>query len=156
LLIRLLFTNGEEIYAFHVEFAHTDGDAIVYFKRSNVVHMGDIYFAGGYPFIDEPNGGSVNGIINAVSHVLNITNEDTKFIPGHGPLSNRNELVSYKTMLVAIRDRIQAQIKQKKTLEEIIDSKPTKEFDEANKAFIPVEGFIKILAFLFLLFKLLC
>ena len=74
-----------------------------------------------------------------------ITDEDTKFIPGHGPLSSRNELVSYKDMLVAIRDGIQAQIKQKKTLEEIIDSKPTKEFDEANKTFIPVEGFIKIL-----------
>ncbi len=137
--------NNDEIHAFHVDPAHTDGDAIVFFRKANVVHMGDIYFAGGYPFIDVPNGGSVNGIISAVNRVLAMIDKDCKVIPGHGPLSDRDGLQEYRDMLVTVRDQIMAQIAEGKTLTEILASKPTTKFDESQKQWIPADGFVQIL-----------
>jgi len=138
--------NEEEIYVFHVNNAHTDGDAIVYFRNSNVIHTGDIYFAGIYPFIDTSSHGSVNGVINAVKNVLSIINDDTKVIPGHGPLSNRAELTGYIDMLISLRDKISKYIFEGKTLNEIQASKPTQEFDEKwGHGFLSPDQFVQIL-----------
>src|SRR5437870_920941 len=98
--------NGDEIYAFHAPRAHTDGDAIVFFRKSNVVHMGDTFFNQLYPFIDTSTGGTVDGVIAAVDKVLAQVNESTKIIPGHGPLGDKAQLKSYRDMLATISGRI--------------------------------------------------
>lgn len=140
-----LHLNGDEIYAFHVDPAHTDGDAVVFFRKANVVHMGDIYFEGGYPFIDLSSGGSVNGVISAVNRVLNMIDENCKVIPGHGPLSDRDGLLQYRDMLVTVRDKIVTQIQSGKTQEEVLASKPTADFDEGLDQWLPADGFVGIL-----------
>lgn len=121
--------NREEIQVFHVEHAHTDGDAIAYFTKANVVHMGDVYFNGRYPFIDVESGGGVNGVIDAVDRVLVMANPSTKIIPGHGLLSTPDELREYRDMLAAVRDRVLAMKKEGKTQEEVVAAKPTSDFD---------------------------
>jgi len=140
-----LHLNNDEIQVFHLETAHSDADLAFYFRRANVIHLGDLYFVGGYPFIDVPHDGSIDGLISAVDRVLSMIDENTKVIPGHGRLSNREELQEYRDMLVTVRDRIKRQIKEGKTLEEIIASKPTADFDEARKQMIPPDDFVKII-----------
>lgn len=138
--------NENEIHVFHVKNAHTDGDAIVYFKNSNVIHTGDIYFAGLYPFIDTGSHGSVNGVIDAAKYVLSIINDDTKVIPGHGHLSNKAELGGYVDMLISLRDKVNNHISEGKTLKEIQAAKPTQEFDEKwGHGFLSPDQFVQIL-----------
>jgi glyoxylase-like metal-dependent hydrolase (beta-lactamase superfamily II) len=138
--------NGDEVYVFHVEHAHTDGDAIIHFRHANVVHMGDILFAGMYPFIDLSSGGSINGIIKALNQVLPILNDTTHVIPGHGPLSSTAELIAYRDMLTTVRDRVSKQISKGKTLEDVLTSKPTKEYDkEWGLGMIQPDPFVTIL-----------
>ncbi len=129
----ITFFDGEErIMAFHVHNAHTDGDAMVYFADNNVLHMGDTYFVGRYPFIDLASGGSVNGLIEAQKKALLLINEDTKIIPGHGTPSTRSELEAYLTILEDIKGRVQTQIDAGKTLEEVkTDKVLTAEYDES-------------------------
>ncbi len=100
--------NGEDIRIFHVPRAHTDGDAIVHFTGSDVIHMGDTYFNGLYPFIDYSSAGRVEGMIAAADKVLGMAGEKTKIIPGHGPLSNKAELKAYRDMLATIRPSARA------------------------------------------------
>lgn len=123
------FWNGDDINIFHVDPAHTDGDVIIYFTKTNVVHMGDTYFNGMYPYIDVSAGGSINGVIRAVNGVISKINDNTKIIPGHGPLSHKSELVEYKTVLDNIRNRVVKLIKAGKSKTEVIAAKPTKEYD---------------------------
>jgi glyoxylase-like metal-dependent hydrolase (beta-lactamase superfamily II) len=138
--------NGEDIHVFHVNNAHTDGDAIVYFRNSNVIHTGDIYFAGIYPFIDTSTHGSVNGVIDAAQHILAIIDDDTKVIPGHGPLSNKAELSAYVDMLISLRAKITKQISDGKTLEDIQNTKPAQEFDEKwGHGMLTSDKFVQIL-----------
>ena len=138
--------NENEIHVFHVKNAHTDGDAIVYFQNSNVIHTGDIYFAGLYPFIDTGSHGSVNGVIDAAKYVLSIINDDTKVIPGHGHLSNKVELGGYVDMLISLRDKVNNHISEGKTLKEIQAAKPTQEFDEKwGHGFLSPDQFVQIL-----------
>jgi len=125
-----LHLNGEPVTSYHVPRGHTDGDSIVHFPGSNVVHMGDIYFNGLYPYIDLDGGGSVQGMIAAVELGLGLADADTRVIPGHGPLSNRAELDSYRAFLVKVRDNVQALIGQGLSLEEAIAARPTAEWDE--------------------------
>ncbi len=122
--------NGDEIHVFHVDAAHTDGDAIIHFRRANVIHVGDLYFNGVYPFIDVDAGGSVGGTIAAVEQVLAIARADTKIIPGHGPLANVEELRTYGQMLATVRARVNRLIAEGKTKDEVIATKPTQQFDE--------------------------
>ncbi|HVO67302.1 MAG TPA: MBL fold metallo-hydrolase [Syntrophales bacterium] len=137
--------NGDEIYIFHIDKVHTDGDAIVHFKNSNVIHMGDIYFNGMYPFIDLSAGGSINGMITAVERILSLCNDNTKIIPGHGPLSDRTGLEAYRKMLVAVRDGINHEIKAGKNLDAIIASRPTLDFDPAwGNGFLKPDFFVRI------------
>ncbi|TFH65286.1 MAG: MBL fold metallo-hydrolase [Gemmatimonadales bacterium] len=138
--------NGGEIHAFHVPPAHTDGDAIVHFRTANVIHAGDTYFNGLYPLIDLSTGGSVDGTIAAANRMLAMADDDTKIIPGHGPLSNKQELMAYRDMLVTVRDRVQQAVAQGKTLEETVAAGVSKEFDEQwGKAFIPPDLFVKVM-----------
>ena len=123
--------NDDEIHAFHVPPAHTDGDAVVHFRRANVVHMGDVYVNGGYPFIDRSSGGSIDGLIGAVARALELVDGATKVIPGHGQVSDGTGLERYHDMLVAIRDRVAQEIASGKTRDEVIAAKPTAAFDEA-------------------------
>ncbi len=137
--------NGDEVHAFCVPPAHTDGDALVHFRRANVIHMGDIYFSRGFPFVDLSSGGSVEGVIAVVDRVLAMADANTKLIPGHGPLSNRMELEKYRGMLVAIRDRIRGAFASGQTLDQVLAARPTREFDQAwGKGFIDPERFVRI------------
>ena len=122
--------NGDEVKVFHCPAAHTDGDAIVHFRRADVIHMGDIYFNYRYPFIDKSSGGSADGVIAAVDRALALATDRTKIIPGHGPLATKADLVAYREMLATVQGRIKAQVAAGKSTNEIVDSKPTREFDE--------------------------
>ena len=123
------YTNDDTVRTFHVANAHTDGDAIIFFRKANVVHMGDTFFNGRYPLIDLSSGGSLVGMIAAANQGLAMTNADTRFIPGHGPLAMRADLVRYRDMLVATRDRVGKLIAEHKTLKEILDAKPLADLD---------------------------
>ncbi|HEY2630508.1 MAG TPA: MBL fold metallo-hydrolase [Usitatibacter sp.] len=121
--------NGEDIQVIHVAPAHTDGDAIVYFPKSNVIHMGDTYFAGMYPFIDTSTGGRIDGMVAACDKALALAGDDTKIIPGHGPLSNKADLKTWRDMLAAISAKVHKLVADGKNVEEIVASNPTAEFD---------------------------
>lgn len=102
--------NGEEIRGIHVPRAHTDGDSIVHFLGSDVVHMGDVYFNGYYPFIDTSAGGTIDGVIAACDQVLGIVTDRTRIIPGHGPLASKADLQGYRDMLATVSARIKKMI----------------------------------------------
>lgn len=137
--------NDETIEVIHQNNAHTDGDSIIFFKTSNVIHTGDIYFNGFYPFIDESSKGSVEGVIKSVNYILSRANDDTKIIPGHGKLSNKKELIYYRDMLVEINKRMEKLIKEGKSLEEILALKPFADYDKKlGGGFLPPEAFLKI------------
>ena len=121
--------NGDEVQILHLEPAHTDGDSIIHFRKANVLHVGDIYFNGMYPFIDVNAGGSIDGMVRAVDRALALANEKTRIIPGHGPLSGVAELRAYREMLATVRDRVRAMVEQGKSRDEVIASKPTKDLD---------------------------
>ncbi|MBC7624255.1 MAG: MBL fold metallo-hydrolase [Aeromicrobium sp.] len=138
--------NGDDIAAFHVPNAHTDGDSIIHFKRANIVHMGDTFFNGFYPFIDYSSGGTPDGFIAATDRVLAIADDQTKIIPGHGPLATKADLIVYRNMLAATIGKIKALAKQGKTLEEIVAAKPTADFDERwGKGFVPPARYIEMI-----------
>ncbi len=122
--------GGQTLFLQHHPAAHTDGDISVTFSQANVIHAGDIYWNGIYPFIDHSTGGGINGMIAGADAILSRADDDTIIIPGHGqPVSNRSELLSYRDMLVAIRDAVRSLKSQGKMLGEIIAEKPTSAFD---------------------------
>lgn len=98
--------NGDSVKAIHVANAHTDGDSFIHFKKSNVIHAGDVFFNGFYPFIDASHGGSIRGVINAADAILSLSNASTKIIPGHGPLADKTQLQAYRDMLSTAYDRL--------------------------------------------------
>lgn len=135
--------NGDEVVIFHVEPAHTDGDAVVVWRSANVVHMGDVYIAGGYPFTDFGSGGNINGIVAAADRALALANADTRVIPGHGPLSNTAELRAWRDMIVTVRERVRELKAAGRTLEQVIAAKPSEEFDaEYGGGFIKPNDFV--------------
>ena len=137
--------NGETIRVVHVDPAHTDGDAIIHFANTNVVHMGDTYFNGMYPFIDVSTGGSLDGMIAAADRVLAHVNAATKIIPGHGPLSNMAELREYRDMLATAQGRIRTLISQGKTADEVVAAKPTSDLDaEWGGGFMEPDVWVRI------------
>mgnify|MGYP003636132728 CR=1 FL=1 len=128
-----LYINGEQVLIFHVDNAHTDGDAMLYFTKSNVLHTGDTYFNGRYPYIDLNSGGSVDGYINAVKAGLMVIDENTKIIPGHGNSSNKIEYKAFLEMLKSIKANVLAEIQKKKTEEEIVSNKSlTTKYDDLD------------------------
>ncbi len=121
--------NGDSVRAVHVRNAHTDGDALVHFRKANVMHMGDNFFNGMYPFIDVSSGGSVRGTIAAVNEALTMTDAQTRIIPGHGPLATRDDLIAYRNMLRTISDRVARLVAQRRTLAQVVAAKPSADFD---------------------------
>ncbi len=139
-----LHFNDEEIHVFHVDPAHTDGDSIVWFRNSNVVHMGDVFFAGRYPFIDLGSGGSVDGMIDAANRVLESINAETRIIPGHGPVSTIEDLQEYREVLTTVRARVMQHIAQGHSMDETIAARPSAEWDDTwGAAFINPAQFIE-------------
>jgi len=122
--------NGESVQASHVSNAHTDGDSFILFKEANVVHAGDLFFNGFYPFIDAAHGGSVMGMIKGVDEILAITDSKTKIIPGHGPLSNRSELMIYRDMLQTAYSRLVTLKNQGVSVEDAIKKTPLADLEQ--------------------------
>ena len=138
------YLNGQETQVIHQAHAHTDGDGIVYFKESNVIHTGDLYFNGMYPFIDTSSKGSIQGVIAGTGKILELANDATKIIPGHGPLSSKMELQAYREMLIKSQERVQKLMDDGKTLEEIQALKPNSDFDpDLGNGFIQPDVFLK-------------
>lgn len=128
-----LYINEEKIGVFHVEHAHTDGDALLYFTKSNVLHTGDTYFKNRYPYIDLNSGGSVDGYINAAKLGLQLIDNETKIIPGHGSVSNKKEYESFLNMLDYLRTEINEAIRAGKTEDEVAKNEAlTKIYDDLN------------------------
>ena len=140
------FLNGDTIHAFHVPPAHTDGDALVHFQRANVIHMGDVFFNGRYPFIDLSSGGSVNGVIGAVDRALGLADAETRIIPGHGDLATRAELQAYRDMLVGARDAVRRAMAGGRTMEQVVAAKPTAPWDGTwGTGFVNPQRFVETL-----------
>jgi glyoxylase-like metal-dependent hydrolase (beta-lactamase superfamily II) len=139
--------NGEEVQAFHVPRAHTDGDLIVHFRRADVIHMGDVFFNGMYPFIDASSGGSAEGVVAAFDRVLALAGEKTKIIPGHGRLATRADLAEHRAMLAAVVQKVKELRTAGKSDAEIRDSKPSAAFDARfGGGFIKPDAFVQSLA----------
>jgi cyclase len=125
-----LHFNGEEIYIYHPDPAHTDGDSIIYFRHANVMHVGDVPSSLRYPNIGVNEGGTVDGMIAAARQVMKIANPQTKIIPGHlGPIVGFKEIQEQLDMFAAVRDRVATAIRAGKTMEQVVASKPTADFD---------------------------
>jgi glyoxylase-like metal-dependent hydrolase (beta-lactamase superfamily II) len=120
----------EEISVVHVERAHTDGDSFVRFRTANVLHMGDCYLNGSYPVIDYSNGGAYTGIIAAADTALGMVDNGTRIIPGHGRVSNDRELRKWRDMLATILDSVKTLVTSGKSLEQVKQARPTKEWDD--------------------------
>lgn len=135
--------NGDELHAFHVPNAHTDGDLIVHFRQSDVVHMGDTYFNGFYPFIDTAAGGTAAGMVAAADKVLALATERTRIIPGHGPLADRATLKAHRDMIATVAQRIGELRRAGRSDAEIIAAAPSADYDATyGKGFIKPERFI--------------
>ena len=136
--------NGEEIQVVHYRNSHTDGDSVIHFKNANVIHTGDIWFNGAYPFIDVSSKGSIDGVINSIRALIELADDNTRIIPGHGPLSDRQGMQGYLEMLETVRDRMSRLITEEKSLDEIIELKPNADYDDAlGKGFINPEQFLR-------------
>lgn len=125
-----LHWNDDELEVLHVAPAHTDGDSVIFFKKANVLHTGDLYFNGLYPFVDSSSGGNFAGLIAAVDLLLTRIDDKTVVIPGHGPLSKKSELEAYGVMLRDIHTTVKGHIDAGKSRQEVIDARPTANYDE--------------------------
>jgi cyclase len=150
--VKELFFNGEAIQIFHQPRAHTDGDSIVFFRRSDVVATGDIFVTTSYPIIDVDRGGSYQGVLDGLNHILDITipadkqEGGTYVIPGHGRLCDEADVVEYRDMMTILRDRFLDMIKRGMTLEQFKAQKPTRDYDPlygADKGFWTTDKFIE-------------
>jgi len=147
-----LFFNGESLQIIHQPAAHTDGDSIVYFRKSDVIVAGDLFITTTYPFIDSMRGGNIQGIIAALNNMLDIAipkamqEGGTYIIPGHGRLTDEADLLEYRDMITIIRDRIQDGVKRGQTLEQVKAGKPTLDYDArwgATSGFWTTDQFIE-------------
>jgi cyclase len=140
-----LHLNGEDIRALHFPAGHTDGDSIIFFPRSNVVHMGDDFVTYGFPFIDVESGGGINGMIDGVEKVLAEVPPDVKVIPGHGPVSNLDDVRAYLKMLKETRDVVAAALKDGKTLDQMKQAKLLDPWKKYSGQFINEDAFLETL-----------
>jgi glyoxylase-like metal-dependent hydrolase (beta-lactamase superfamily II) len=136
----------EQVRLDHVAPAHTDSDIFVHFPKANVLHMGDVFFNGLYPFIDAGTGGHVNGMIDGAQAALKLVDARTKIVPGHGPLGDRVALQRYATMLTAVRDKVRALKASGKSLADVQAAKPSAAFDEAwGKGMLQPNDFVGLI-----------
>jgi glyoxylase-like metal-dependent hydrolase (beta-lactamase superfamily II) len=124
------YYNDNAIDVIHTGPGHTDGDAQVYWRDANVIHTGDMFVRYGLPYIDQGNGGSTDGMIDALWTIAGLIDDDTIIIPGHGQLSTRTDLLEFRTMLVTIRDRIKAGIARGLSADQLIASNPARGYAE--------------------------
>jgi glyoxylase-like metal-dependent hydrolase (beta-lactamase superfamily II) len=122
--------NGETLRAFHVSNAHTDGDSVIHFQGANVIHAGDVFFNGFYPFIDVDHGGTVKGMIQAADEILALADGDTRIIPGHGPLGDKKQLQTFRDMLATAYDKLSSLKTRGMKVEEAVAAKPLAELEE--------------------------
>jgi cyclase len=140
------FLNGDEIRGIHVPQAHTDGDVFIHFRKANVIHTGDLVFAGMYPFIDLDSGGTVDGVVAAVDRMLGLADGATRIIPGHGQVTDKAGLAAYREMLVVTSGRVRALVKAGKSIEDVLAAKPNADYDaKLAWAFITPERYARIL-----------
>ena len=139
-----LHFNGEEIRLIHVPGAHTDGDTVVWFRGSNVFHLGDCYFELGYPYIDTGRGGNVRGVIAAVRQVLEMAPKDARFIPGHGKVTGRKELEEYVSMLETLTERVEAHLADGDDVKQMLALGVTEDLDKrwGNFPFVTPERMV--------------
>ncbi|HEY7335966.1 MAG TPA: MBL fold metallo-hydrolase [Bryobacteraceae bacterium] len=130
-----MYFNGEAVQLFHQPAAHTDGDSIVFFRKSDVISTGDLFTPGSYPVIDIARGGSINGVVDALNRILDLTvpaekqEGGTMVVPGHGRLCDEADVVEYRDMMTIIRERLRDMVKKGMTLEQVKAAKPTRDFD---------------------------
>jgi glyoxylase-like metal-dependent hydrolase (beta-lactamase superfamily II) len=142
---RTLDWNGEVIELVKVPPAHTDTDIYARYARANLIHMGDLFFNGMYPFIDAGTGGRINGMIGAADTILKIANATTRIVPGHGPLADRAALMRYRDMLVTVRDRVQKLKTAGRSATDTVAAKPTADLDAVwGKGFMQPDVFVTI------------
>jgi cyclase len=140
-----LQANGETLLLQYFQPAHTDTDIYIHFQKANVIHMGDTFFNGFYPVIDSGTGGKINGMIAAADKVLPLADNNTKIVPGHGPLGNKADLTKFRDMLVVARDRVQKLKAAGKSVEEVAASKPFADLDDTwGKGFFNGDMFVKV------------
>jgi glyoxylase-like metal-dependent hydrolase (beta-lactamase superfamily II) len=147
-----LYFNGEGVHIIHQPAAHTDGDSIVFFRKSDVITAGDIFVTGGYPFIDLNAGGNVQGIVAGLNKIVDMCipvygqEGGTMVIPGHGRLSDIGDVINAREMVTIVRDRVQDMVKKNMTLEQVKAAKPTKDYDPLYNtpgAFITGDAFVE-------------
>jgi glyoxylase-like metal-dependent hydrolase (beta-lactamase superfamily II) len=139
-----LHLNGEEVRAIHVDPAHTDGDSIIHWTKSNVIHMGDTFFNKvTFPFVDLSSGGNVAGVVKAADVALALANDQTRIIPGHGPVATKADLQSYRDMVSAIIAKVDAAMKSGSSLSAIKAMKPTAGYDVKADGFITGDTFVE-------------
>lgn len=135
--------NGDTIDVMFLGGGHTDGDSVVYWREDNVIHMGDLYFKiPGYPYIDLRSGGDIVNTLNSLDAVIRIIDDETKVIPGHGPISNKGELVAYRTMMGEAVERVRILREEGKSLEEVVAAAPLADFDR-GEGFIGPDQFVE-------------
>ena len=139
-----LFFAGERIDLVGIGGAHSGHDLVVFLRESNVMHAGDLYWSRGYPYIGTPHGGSVDGLIAAADRLLELSDDQTRIIPGHGPVTDRAALQEYRDLLASIREAVAGQIAEGRTVEEIVESRPTVATDEIRQMGMPPDLFIRL------------
>jgi glyoxylase-like metal-dependent hydrolase (beta-lactamase superfamily II) len=140
-----LHLNGDEIRLVPVPPAHTDGDVIVRFEKADVIHAGDLFFNGGYPFIDYSSGGWIGGMAAAIRTLSQMMSAKTRVIPGHGPLATPEDLRSYLAFLETMLERFTKLKNEGKTVDEVLAAAPAREFDEKlGKGFMKPDQFVRI------------
>jgi glyoxylase-like metal-dependent hydrolase (beta-lactamase superfamily II) len=138
------YQNNDEIRISYLDNGHTDGDSAVYFTQNNVIHVGDDFSDRAYPFMDLSTGGSIDGLISSLQSIISMINNDTKVVAGHSGISNQTKVKDYVGMLIDVRSVISNMIKEGKTLDEIIQSKPTSQYDTTYQdySFIKPKDFV--------------
>lgn len=141
-----LHLNGDEARVIHYKNSHTDGDSLIHFVNANVIHTGDLWFNGLYPFMDISSGGSVSGAIKTIKAILALADDDTRIIPGHGPLGDKQAMRDYLVMLETVSGRMAKLIAAGKSIDEIIALKPNADYDETwGRDFLKPDMFLRIL-----------
>ncbi len=140
-----LHWNGEEVRVLHVPEAHTDGDSVVWFRGSNAIHLGDLYFQVGYPFVDTASGGDVEGYISGLRELLPDLPDDVRVIPGHGELTGKKELEEYVVMLETVTARVKEHLAQGRDVDAMLAAGVTQDFDErwGKFDFVPPRRFVE-------------
>ena len=131
--------NGHEAFVFHVASAHTDGDAVIFFRGVNVIHAGDVFFNAVFPFIDLDSGGSVGGYLEAMDDILSLAGPDTRIIPGHGPLADKADLQAARDMLADARSKVKALLDEGKSEQDVLHENPLAAYENWSWSFITTE-----------------